>query len=73
MGDAGGVCAEQGLAGCRAAAHAGRGEHLRACNSASKDLLETIAHALGASGLAPEYLEVEITESAVMQNASEAI
>ena len=66
-------CAEQGLAGRRAAAHAGRGEHLRACSSASKDLLETIARALEASGLAPECLEVEITESVVMQNASEAI
>jgi EAL domain-containing protein (putative c-di-GMP-specific phosphodiesterase class I) len=38
-----------------------------------KDLLDTIAHALAASGLPPEYLEVEITESVVMQNASEAI
>ncbi len=36
------------------------------------DLLETVAHALKRSGLAPEYLEVEITESTVMQNASEA-
>jgi EAL domain-containing protein (putative c-di-GMP-specific phosphodiesterase class I) len=38
-----------------------------------KDLLETIARALTQSGLAPEDLEVEITESTVMQNASEAI
>jgi diguanylate cyclase (GGDEF)-like protein len=38
-----------------------------------KDLLDTIAHALTRSGLAPEYLEVEITESTVMHNASEAI
>jgi diguanylate cyclase (GGDEF)-like protein len=37
-----------------------------------KDLLETIARALTQSGLAPEDLEVEITESTVMQNASEA-
>jgi diguanylate cyclase (GGDEF)-like protein len=37
-----------------------------------KDLLDTIDHALKQSGLAPEYLEVEITESTVMQNASEA-
>lgn len=38
-----------------------------------KDLLETIAFALTKSGLAPEYLEIEITESTVMHNASEAI
>ncbi|HUP94643.1 MAG TPA: EAL domain-containing protein [Burkholderiales bacterium] len=38
-----------------------------------KDLLDTVAHALATSGLAPECLEVEITESVVMQNASEAI
>jgi len=37
-----------------------------------KDLLETIARALTQSGLAPEDLEVEITGSTVMQNASEA-
>ena len=38
-----------------------------------KDLLDTIASALAESGLAPECLEIEITESVVMQNASEAI
>ena len=38
-----------------------------------KDLLDTIAHALASSGLAPDGLEVEITESVVMQNPSEAI
>ncbi|MDB5901701.1 MAG: hypothetical protein JWM26_579 [Betaproteobacteria bacterium] len=38
-----------------------------------KDLLESIGYALGSSGLAPECLEVEITESVVMQNASDAI
>jgi diguanylate cyclase (GGDEF)-like protein len=38
-----------------------------------KDLLDTIAYALDSSGLAPECLEVEITESVVMQNASDAI
>ena len=37
-----------------------------------KDLLDTIARALSLSGLAPEHLEVEITESTVMQNAAEA-
>jgi diguanylate cyclase len=37
-----------------------------------KDLLDTIAYALVQSGLEPEYLEVEITESTVMHNASEA-
>ena len=38
-----------------------------------KDLLDTIAHALQTSGLAAECLEIEITESVVMQNASDAI
>jgi EAL domain-containing protein (putative c-di-GMP-specific phosphodiesterase class I) len=38
-----------------------------------RDLLDTIAHALASSGLPPECLEIEITESVVMQNASEAI
>jgi diguanylate cyclase (GGDEF)-like protein len=38
-----------------------------------KDLLDTIAYALESSGLAPECLEIEITESVVMQNASDAI
>src|SRR5688572_21072718 len=38
-----------------------------------KDLLETIACALETSGLEPQSLEIEITESVVMQNASEAI
>jgi diguanylate cyclase (GGDEF)-like protein len=38
-----------------------------------KGLLECIAQALKKSGLAPGYLEVEITESVVMQKASEAI
>ncbi|HEV7803036.1 MAG TPA: EAL domain-containing protein [Burkholderiales bacterium] len=38
-----------------------------------KDLLDTIANALEASGLAPHCLVVEIAEGVVMQNASEAI
>jgi EAL domain-containing protein (putative c-di-GMP-specific phosphodiesterase class I) len=38
-----------------------------------KDLLDTIAHALQTSGLSAECLEIEITESVVMQNASDAI
>jgi len=38
-----------------------------------KDLLETISRALGKSGLAASCLEIEITESIVMQNASEAV
>ena len=37
------------------------------------DLLDSIGSALAATGLAPECLEVEITESVVMQNASDAI
>jgi EAL domain-containing protein (putative c-di-GMP-specific phosphodiesterase class I) len=38
-----------------------------------KDLLDTIAHAIASSGMPAECLEVEITESVVMQNPSEAI
>ncbi|MEN3354461.1 MAG: diguanylate cyclase [Betaproteobacteria bacterium] len=38
-----------------------------------KDLLDTVAHALSASNLAPECLELEITETVVMQNPSEAV
>jgi EAL domain-containing protein (putative c-di-GMP-specific phosphodiesterase class I) len=38
-----------------------------------RNLLECVAGALERSGLAPHYLEVEITESVVMQKASEAI
>jgi diguanylate cyclase (GGDEF)-like protein len=38
-----------------------------------KDLLDTIGAALDKTGLAPESLEVEITESVVMQNAPDAI
>jgi diguanylate cyclase (GGDEF)-like protein len=37
------------------------------------DLLASIDQALARSGLAPEFLEVEITESVVMKNAAEAI
>jgi diguanylate cyclase (GGDEF)-like protein len=37
------------------------------------DLVETIAEALEDADLAPAYLELEITESVVMQNAAEAI
>ena len=37
------------------------------------NLLDTVAQALAAARLGPECLEVEITESVVMQNASEAI
>ncbi|HXC38677.1 MAG TPA: EAL domain-containing protein [Burkholderiales bacterium] len=38
-----------------------------------KDLLDIVTRALTAAGLAPEYLEVEITESTVMENASDAV
>jgi diguanylate cyclase (GGDEF)-like protein len=38
-----------------------------------KDLLDTIKYALESSGLSPEFLEVEVTETVVMQNASQAI
>jgi diguanylate cyclase (GGDEF)-like protein len=37
------------------------------------DLVETVALALEQSGLDPAFLELEVTESVVMQNASEAI
>ena len=38
-----------------------------------RDFCETVANALATSGLAPELLELEITESAVMENPQEAI
>jgi diguanylate cyclase (GGDEF)-like protein len=38
-----------------------------------RDLVKTVARALEYSGLAARYLELEITESVVMQNAPEAI
>jgi len=37
------------------------------------DLVETVRQALAASGLAPRYLELEITESVVMEDAPTAI
>jgi diguanylate cyclase (GGDEF)-like protein len=37
------------------------------------DLLDTIARALSSSGLSPEYLEIEITESVIMQDPSQMI
>ena len=38
-----------------------------------RDFCETVAGALAESGLAPELLEIEITESSVMENPEEAI
>lgn len=38
-----------------------------------RDFCETVAGALAESGLPPELLELEITESSVMENAEEAI
>ena len=38
-----------------------------------RDFCETVAGALAESGLPPEYLELEITESSVMENPKEAI
>jgi EAL domain-containing protein (putative c-di-GMP-specific phosphodiesterase class I) len=38
-----------------------------------RDLVDTVAQALRTSGLAAECLEIEITESVVMQNPSETI
>jgi len=37
------------------------------------DFVSTLRGALAVSGLAPQYLEVELTESAVMSNAEEAV
>ena len=37
------------------------------------DLVDTVAQALREASLAPEHLELEITESVVMENAAEAI
>jgi diguanylate cyclase (GGDEF)-like protein len=38
-----------------------------------RNVLDTVSKALQASGLEPRYLELEITESVVMQNAAEAV
>jgi diguanylate cyclase len=38
-----------------------------------RDLVDSIAHALNASGLDPRCLELEITESVIMHNAPEAV
>jgi diguanylate cyclase (GGDEF)-like protein len=38
-----------------------------------RNFVETVAYALAKSGLAPRYLELEITESVLMQNPAEAI
>jgi EAL domain-containing protein (putative c-di-GMP-specific phosphodiesterase class I) len=38
-----------------------------------KNLLDTIRQALDRSGCSPEYLELEITESAIMQNGESTI
>ncbi len=38
-----------------------------------QNLVETVAAALNGSGLAPRYLELEITESAIMRNAEESV
>ncbi len=38
-----------------------------------RDFCETVANALAASGLPPELLELEITESSVMENPQDAI
>jgi diguanylate cyclase (GGDEF)-like protein/PAS domain S-box-containing protein len=38
-----------------------------------ENLIESIQRILGSTGLDPRYLEIEITESVVMQNAKEAI
>ena len=38
-----------------------------------ENLIESIEHILGSTGLDPRYLEIEITESVVMRNAKEAI
>jgi diguanylate cyclase (GGDEF)-like protein len=38
-----------------------------------RNLLDSVAEALKGSGLSPQYLELELTESVVMQKASEAI
>src|SRR6185312_2679179 len=46
--------------------------NLSARQFAEKTLVEDVARALHASGLAPEALELEITETVVMQNPAEA-
>jgi EAL domain-containing protein (putative c-di-GMP-specific phosphodiesterase class I) len=47
--------------------------NLSASQFRGSNLTETIRHALDEAGLAPEYLEVELTESAVMSDPEESI
>ncbi len=47
--------------------------NISALQFGQQNLLDTVAQALRKSGLAPQYLELEITESALMQKAAEAI
>jgi len=42
--------------------------NLSGCQLQQKDLVQTVARALQQSGLAPRYLELEITETVIMQN-----
>jgi EAL domain-containing protein (putative c-di-GMP-specific phosphodiesterase class I) len=51
----------------------GMGVNLSARQLLSPDLPSKVASALGSSGLAPHLLKLEITESAVMQDANTAI
>jgi len=47
--------------------------NLSALQFRQKGLLDTIAAALRETGLAPEYLDIELTESAVMQDSETAV
>jgi diguanylate cyclase len=47
--------------------------NLSAAQFRDRHLLDSIAAALAAAGLAPRYLEIELTESVVMHNPSDAI
>jgi predicted signal transduction protein with EAL and GGDEF domain len=47
--------------------------NLSACQFRQRNLAETIHRVLSESGVPPQYLEIEITESDVMENAESAI
>jgi len=62
------LCAESGLAASGAALHQNVGQSLAAATALIVCIEKTVASALATSGLDPQYLELEITETGLMQD-----
>ena len=73
LGAAHGVRAVRRVAARRTARHAHRGQPLARGSSSDDALIADIGDALAEAGLPPEGLELEITESMVMQNPERAV